>query len=78
MCKIMNWDNNKSLVAADMLKVTFPACGIKYTGKYGVGLLLIRYDVADKNLIRQKAKASSDQGAIGFVIPKKIAAVYNI
>lgn len=78
MCKVMKWDKLKSTYAAEMLKGAFPKCGVKYTGKYGKGLLLIKYDVADTEMVRQKAKAASDKGSIGFIIPRKIAAVYGI
>ena len=78
MCKVMKWDKLKSIVAAEMLKGSFPKCGVKYTGKYGKGLLLIRYDVADTEMVRQKARAASDKGSIGFIIPRNIAAVFGI
>ena len=78
MCKVMKWDKLKAIVAAEMLKGPFPKCGIKYTGKYGIGLVLVKYNVPGKELIMEKARAANPNGSIAFIIPKKIAAVYGI
>ena len=78
MCKFMKWDKLKSTYAAEMLRGSFPKCGIKYTGKYGKVLVLVKYDVTDKNLVIEKAKAASDDGSIAFIIPPKIAKAAGI
>ena len=78
MCKVMKWDKLKSTIASEMLKGKFPKCGVKYTGKYGVGLLLVKYDVPGKQSIMEKARASSPNGAIAFIIPRKIAIAAGI
>lgn len=80
MCnvKLEKWSNLKATFAAEMLRGEFPKCGIKYTGKHSEGLVLVKYDVNDKELIRQKAKAANEDSSYVFIIPKRIAEVYNI
>ena len=72
MCKVLMTPFNqlKGSYAADMLKGKFPECGIKYTGKHGVGLVLVRHDVTDFAAVVEKAKAAGDRVAHVFVIPK--------
>lgn len=74
MCKVIisKFKDLKGSYAADMLKGSFPKCGIKYTGKYGHGLVLVRYDVTDFDSVKEKAKAASDSVSHVFVIPKQI------
>ncbi len=80
MCnvKVSKWNNLVSTYVPGMLRGKFPDCGVKYTGKHGAGLVLVKYDVTDKNLIIQKAKAASESISYVFVIPKAIAKVYGI
>ena len=79
MCKIIvrKWNNLKSTYAADMLKGSFPKCGVKFTGKHGQGLVLVRYDVPI-DIVKQKARAANQVISNVFVIPRKVADVYGI
>ncbi len=79
MCKIIvrKWNNLKSTYAAEMLKGSFPKCGVKFTGKHGQGLVLVRYDVPI-NVVKAKAKAANQVISNVFVIPKKVADVYGL
>ena len=79
MCKIIvrQWNNLRSTYAADMLKGRFPKCGVKFTGKYGQGLVLVRYDVPI-DVVKLKAKAANQVISNVFVIPRKVARVYGI
>ena len=80
MCNVQvgKWSNLVSTHVPGMLRGKFPSCGIKFTGKYGAGLVLVKYDVTDLDLIIQKAKAASEKISYVFVIPKSIAKVYNL
>jgi len=79
MCKIIvrKWNNLKSTYAAEMLKGRFPKCGVKFTGKHGQGLVLVRYDVPI-DVVKAKAKAANQVISNVFVIPRKVARVYGI
>ena len=79
MCKIIvrKWNNLKSTYAAEMLKGSFPKCGVKFTGKHGQGLVLVRYDVPI-DIVKQKARAANQVISNVFVIPRKVADVYGI
>ena len=79
MCKIIvrKWNNLKSTYAAEMLKGSFPKCGVKFTGKHGQGLVLVRYDVPI-DVVKAKAKAANNIVSNVFVIPRKVARVYGI
>lgn len=74
MCKVLMtpFKQLKSSYAAEMLKGKFPTCGIKYTGKHGAGLVLVKHDVTDISSVIAKAKAAGDSVAHVFVIPKQI------
>lgn len=80
MCKIMigEWSRLKSTVAADMLKGAFPKCGVKYTKKYGHGLVLVM-DGVPLDIVRDKAKAAGMDSymSVVFKVPNRIAAVYG-
>ena len=68
----MNWNDLKETIATEMMTGKFPTCGIKYTGKYGPGVVLVKYDVSDKNMIMQKAKAANSEISYVFIIPRSI------
>jgi len=72
MILVRKWDNLKSTVANEMMAGKFPDCGVKYTGKYGPGLVLVKYDVSDKNMIMQKARAANSEISHVFIIPRSI------
>ncbi len=80
MCKIMigEWKELSATHAAEMLKGPFPKCGIKFTSKYGAGLVLVR-DGIPRNLLVEKAKAAGAKNNITYVfkVPQSIAAVYG-
>ncbi len=80
MCKIMvgEWNELSSTHAAEMLKGPFPKCGVKYTSKYGAGLVLVR-DGISRALLVEKAKAAGANADISFVfkVPARISAVYG-
>ena len=75
--KIHKWNLLKSTCAAEVLKGPFPKCGVKYTKRYGRGLVLIKYNVSDKKLVMEKARAAGDN-SLGFIIPPTVANVYGI
>ena len=80
MCKIMigEWKELSSTHAAEMLKGPFPRCGVKYTSKYGAGLVLVR-DGISRALLTEKAKAAGmkEDRSYVFKVPPRIAAVYG-
>ena len=78
MCQVIvrKWSDLKSTYAAEMLKGEFPKCGVKYTGKHGQGLVLVKYNVTIE-VARQKAVAAHNCISHVFVIPKRVAAVYG-
>ena len=80
MCKVIlgKFNELKSTYAVDMLRGSFPACGIKYTGKYGAGLVLVRYDVTDMEAVRAKAKAANELVSHVFVIPRIVGKVVGL
>jgi hypothetical protein len=71
------WDNLKSSFAGKMLSRDFPACGIKYTGKHGPGLVLALAS-ASLDSILQKASAANEDKSYVFIIPDSVAAVYGL
>lgn len=75
MCKIIvqKWKNLKSTHAAEMLK-SFPDCGVKYTGKFGQGLVLVRPDLTDIEFVKSKAKMAAIKSNIShvFIIPRPV------
>ncbi len=80
MCKIKvrKFKNLRSTCFSEMTKGKFPKCGIKYTRKYGHGLVLVKYDVPGVDLIKEKARAASDTVSHVFVIPKAAAMAVGI
>lgn len=80
MCKIMigDWKELSSTHAAEMLKGPFPKCGIKFTSKYGAGLVLVR-DGVKRALIKEKAKAAGAKYGVSYVfkVPPRISAIYG-
>ena len=82
MCKILfrKWNNLKSTYASEMMSGKFPDCGIRYTSKYGEGLVLVNHSVTDIDMVRQKAKAAgiNTDTAHVFIIPKPIAIAAGI
>ena len=80
MCKIMigEWKELSATHAAEMLKGPFPKCGVKFTSKYGAGLVLVR-DGVSRELIREKAKAAGVKSDISYVftVPPRISAIYG-
>ena len=79
MCRkiLRKWNTLRSTYAADMLKGEFPKCGVKYTGKYGQGLVLALYHVP-ADVVISKAAASSSKISNIFIIPKSVARVYGL
>ena len=75
--KILKWNRLKSTVVPKLLKGPFPKCGVKYTSQFGRGLVLIKYDVCDKEMVMEKARAAGDD-SLAFIIPKQVANVYGI
>ena len=80
MCKIMicEWNELSSTHAHEMLKGDFPSCGIKYTSKFGAGLVVIKGAVS-RSLLNEKARAAGIKHNISYVFkaPKNIADVYD-
>ena len=80
MCKILigEWSELSSTHAHEMLKGDFPQCGVKYTSKYGAGLVLVREGIS-RQLLKEKAKAAGAKQDRSYVfkVPQSIAAVYG-
>jgi len=79
MCKILvrKWDNLKSSLVAEAITGDFPKCGVKYTGKYGQGLVIARFN-APISLIKEKARAANQEITHVFVMPRSIDRLVNI
>ena len=81
MCEIQigEWKELASTYAAEMLRGEFPKCGIKYTGKYGAGLVLILAGGTNLDLVREKARAAAGDSGVSYVftIPSVISAIYG-
>ena len=75
MCKVIRtkWSELSAPVVCEMLK-DFPQCGIKYTGKFGIGLVLVKRD-KDITLrkIQEKAIAANPKESHYAFIPDNIA-----
>ena len=77
MIIVRKWKDLQSTLVPDLLKGDFPQCGVKYTGKYGQGLVLALYNVPI-DIIKSKAKAANSSISHVFVIPKSVARVYRL
>lgn len=79
MCDIefSSWDELKSTFAAEMLSGDFPKCGIKFTSKHGVGLVLAAAHAPFDQIVK-KAKAAHPDKSYVFMIPEKVARIYGI
>lgn len=80
MCKIevRKFKELRSTYFSEMTKGNFPKCGIKYTGKYSHGLVLVKYNVPGIEAIKEKARAANDTISHVFVIPKAAAMAVGI
>lgn len=77
MLKIHKWNRLQAREVPKLLRGNFPKCGVKFTNKYGTGLVLIKYDVSNLALIKDKVNAAGE-GAMAFIIPLSVGKVYNI
>jgi hypothetical protein len=80
MCEVIRTDWSElepKLVHSLLLK--FPECGIKYTGKYGAGLVLVKQasDITMAKII-EKAQAANSEKSYFFMIPQQVAEAMNI
>jgi hypothetical protein len=79
---ICKWRELRATIVPEVLeeykKKPWPKCGIKYTRRYGHGLVFVKSDVTDLDLIKDKARAASDKISYVFTIPKNVEKIYRL
>ena len=81
MCKMIrtDWADLKASMVHGLLKKDFPQCGIKYTAKYGRGLVLVKKSKGiTLEKIYEKALAANKYCSHIFFIPDPVAKVYGL
>jgi hypothetical protein len=80
MCEVIRtkWSKLEPTLVHNLL-TDFPKCGIKYTGKYSAGLVLVKQasDITMAKIV-EKAQAANSEKSYFFMIPQQVAEAMNI